>query len=49
MDERKISLLGDIGGVNGEGDMAETAEGEPGNIFMAVADCGDGIPDPVDA
>ena len=55
MDECEISLLGDMGAVNGEGDIAETPDGEPGNMFkakaisMAMADRGDGTPDPVDA
>ena len=56
IDECEIATpAGDIGGVNGEGDIAETAEGEPGKRLKAeamsialAADRGDATPDPVD-
>ena len=59
MDECEIPLPeGDMDGENGEGDMADAAEGEPGNMFKAAAismtaaaeaaDRGEGIADPED-
>jgi hypothetical protein len=49
---------GDIGGVNGEGDMMDAAEGEPDKRFMAAAksmavapevlERGEGTAEPVD-
>lgn len=47
---------GDMGGVNGEGDMTDIEEGEPGNIFIAAANSiaedelerGDGTAEPVE-
>lgn len=44
---------GDIGGVNGFGDIIDTEEGDPGSKLIAAAaaisiDLGDGTADPVD-
>lgn len=57
MFERPL-LDGDMGGVNGDGDMTETEEGEPGISPMAAAksialaaevfERGDGTADPVE-
>lgn len=59
MEECETPLAdGDNGGVNGEGDMTETDEGEPGMRFMAAAKSiaaaveelgrGEGTAEPVD-
>lgn len=59
MEECDIPLAdGDIGGVKGEGDIMDTDEGEPGNMFIAAAksiaaapevlDRGEGTAEPVD-
>jgi hypothetical protein len=47
---------GDMGGVNGEGDITDIEEGEPGNMLMAAAksiaddalDRGEGTAEPVE-
>lgn len=59
MDEcERLLPEGDMDGENGEGDMADPAEGEPGNMFKAAAismtvaaeaaDRGEGSADPED-